>query len=84
MSVTTAAGNLADFEFTVIGQPLLYAPIIAGEEAAKLRISFMGREVETVALYADGDIAFENNKSKDRKKSLFSRIKETLGRVFSH
>ncbi|MBP5579640.1 MAG: D-alanyl-D-alanine carboxypeptidase [Ruminococcus sp.] len=84
ISVTTAAGDLADFEFTVIGQPFLYAPIIAGEEAAKLRISFMGREVDTVALYADGDIAFENNKSKDRKKSLFSRIKETLGRVFSH
>lgn len=81
VSVTTAAGDISDFEFTVIGQPFLYAPINAGEEAGKLRVSFMGREVETVPLYADEDIAFEK-KCADRK-SLFAKIKENLGRFFS-
>ena len=81
ISVTTAAGDISDFEFTVIGQPFLYAPINAGEEAGKLRVSFMGREVETVPLYADEDIAFEK-KCADRK-SLFAKIKENLGRFFS-
>jgi D-alanyl-D-alanine carboxypeptidase/D-alanyl-D-alanine carboxypeptidase (penicillin-binding protein 5/6) len=82
ISVTTAAGDISDFEFTVIGQPFLYAPVNAGDEAGKLRISFMGREVETVPLYADEDIAFENNKSADRK-GLFAKIKEKIGRFFS-
>ena len=81
VSVTTSAGDISDFEFTVIGQPFLYAPVSAGEEAGKLRVSFMGREVETVPLYADEDIAFEK-KCADRK-SLFAKIKENLGRFFS-
>ncbi|WP_028514806.1 D-alanyl-D-alanine carboxypeptidase family protein [Ruminococcus flavefaciens] len=81
ISVTTAAGDISDFEFTVIGQPFLYAPINAGEEAGKLRVSFMGREVETVPLYADEDIAFEK-KCADRK-SLFAKIKEKIWRFFS-
>ena len=82
VSVTTAAGDISDFEFTVIGQPFQYAPVSAGDEAGKLRISFMGREVRTVPLYADEDIAFDNNKSADRK-GLFAKIKEKIWRFFS-
>lgn len=82
ISVTTAAGDISDFEFTVIGQPFQYAPVSAGDEAGKLRISFMGREVRTVPLYADEDIAFDNNKSADRK-GLFAKIKEKIWRFFS-
>jgi D-alanyl-D-alanine carboxypeptidase/D-alanyl-D-alanine carboxypeptidase (penicillin-binding protein 5/6) len=81
VSVTTASGDVSDFEFTVIGQPFLYAPIKSGEEAGKLRISYLGREVETVPLYADEDI--EYNKTEGRDKGLLARIKETLGRSFS-
>lgn len=82
ISVTTAAGDISDFEFTVIGQPFQYAPVSSGDEAGKLRISFMGREVRTVPLYADEDIAFDNNKSADRK-GLFAKIKEKIWRFFS-
>lgn len=82
ISVTTAAGDISDFEFMVIGQPFQYAPVSAGDEAGKLRISFMGREVRTVPLYADEDIAFDNNKSADRK-GLFAKIKEKIWRFFS-
>ena len=82
VSVTTAAGDLSDFGFTVIGQPFLYAPVIAGDDAGKLRISYMGREVETVPLYAAEDISVENNKSAGRK-GLLAKIKENLGRFFS-
>ena len=82
ISVTTAAGDISDLEFTVIGQPFQYAPVSEGDEAGKLRISFMGREVRTVPLYADEDIAFDNNKSADRK-GLFPKIKEKIWRFFS-
>jgi D-alanyl-D-alanine carboxypeptidase/D-alanyl-D-alanine carboxypeptidase (penicillin-binding protein 5/6) len=81
--VTTAVGALSDFDFTVIGQPFLYAPIKSGEEAGKLRISYLGREVETVPLYAAEDIAYKNIKSESSEKGLLARIKETLGRSFS-
>ena len=83
VSVTTAAGDLSDFEFTVIGQPFLYAPIKTGEEAAKLRISYLGREVETVPLYAAENVEYAPKTSENGKKGVFTRIKENLGRVFS-
>ncbi|WP_024859943.1 D-alanyl-D-alanine carboxypeptidase family protein [Ruminococcus flavefaciens] len=83
VSVTTAAGVVNDFEFTVIGQPFLYAPIKSGEEAGKLRISYLGGEVETVPLYAAEDIAYKNIRSESSEKGLLARIKETLGRSFS-
>lgn len=83
VSVTTSAGDLSDFDFTVLGQPFMYAPVKSGDEAGELRISYMGREVERVPLYADEDITCENKSSADSKKGLLRKIKETMGRAFS-
>ena len=80
--VTTVAGNTNDISFTVLRRPFIYAPVKKGTEAAELRISFLGREIGTVPLYAAEDIpAAEAEKSS--RKNIFALIKEKLGRLFS-
>lgn len=79
--ICTVAGNENDFQFTLLSAPFIYAPVKYGEEAAKLRISFMGREVDTIPLYAAESVSAE--KVPPKKKSLFTKIKEKLGSYFS-
>ena len=83
MTVTTAAGNKDDITFTVLRAPFLYAPLKAGDKAAELRISFLGREVETVPLFAAEDVAAAPKKSDSSRKSLFDKIIDRIGRLFS-
>ena len=82
-TVSTVAGNADDFTYTVLRPPFLYAPVKAGEEAARLRISYFGREVDTVPLYAAGDVQAAPVKTKKADKGLFTKIKEFFGRIFS-
>lgn len=82
-TVSTVAGNADDFTYTVLRPPFLYAPVKAGEEAARLRISYFGREVDTVPLYAAEDVQAVTVKTKKAEKGLFTRIKEFFGRIFS-
>ena len=81
--VSTVAGNADDFTYTVLRPPFLYAPVRSGEEAARLRISYFGREVDTVPLYAAEDVQAVTVKTKKAEKGLFTRIKEFFGRIFS-
>lgn len=60
--VCTMAGNEEDFDFTVLAAPFVYAPVEKGEEAAMLRISYMGREVDTIPLYAAEEVQVKAKK----------------------
>lgn len=80
LSVTVCGSCAEDFEYTVLRPPFFYAPVKAGDKAGELRISFRGREVRTVPLYAAESIdAFRP----EQKKTISDRIKNIFGRLFS-
>ncbi|MBP5579557.1 MAG: D-alanyl-D-alanine carboxypeptidase [Ruminococcus sp.] len=82
-NVTTVTGNADDFTYTVLRPPFLYAPVREGDEAAELRISFLGREVCTLPLYAAETAEIKAADKSKSKKGMFSRLKEFLGGYFS-
>ncbi len=82
-SVTTLAGSAGDITYTVLRPPFLYAPVRSGEKVGELRISFLGREVDTVPLYAADDAEKAAPEAAKVKKGIFRRLKEFLGMIFS-
>ena len=83
LSVTSLAGNEDDISFTLLSAPFEYAPVHKGDKAGELRVSFMGREVKKIPLYAAEDIAVKTVKPKQHKKGIFAKAKEMLGSIFS-
>ena len=83
LSVTSLTGNEDDITYTLLSSPFEYAPVHKGDKAAELKVSFMGREVEKVPLYAAEDIAVKTEKPKQHKKGIFVKLKEMLGSFFS-
>jgi D-alanyl-D-alanine carboxypeptidase/D-alanyl-D-alanine carboxypeptidase (penicillin-binding protein 5/6) len=83
LPVTSLAGNENDITYELLSAPFEYAPVHKGDKTAELRVSFMGREVETVPLYAAEDIAVKVVKTEQHKKGIFAKIKEMLGSLFS-
>ena len=82
VSVTTLAGSEEDFTFTVMSSPFLYAPVNEGDKVGSLSVSFLGREVERVDLFAAENVSAKA--VKPRSKSLFQKIKDKIGSFFSH
>ena len=82
VSVTTLAGSEEDFTFTVMSSPFLYAPVNEGDKVGSLSVSFLGREVERVDLFAAENVSAKA--VKPRNKSLFEKIKDKIGSFFSH
>ena len=82
VSVTTLAGNEEDFTFTVMSSPFLYAPVNEGDKVGSLSVSFLGREVERVDLFAAENVSAKA--VKPRSKSLFQKIMDKIGSFFSH
>lgn len=82
VSVTTLAGSEEDFTFTVMSSPFLYAPVNEGDKVGSLSVSFLGREVERVDLFAAENVSAKD--VKPRSKSLFEKIKDKIGSFFSH
>ena len=82
-TVTTMAGNEGDFTYTVLRPPFLYAPVMEGEKVAELRISFLGREVDTINLYAAETAEAVTDNAENSRKWIFTGLKEFLGRLFS-
>ena len=82
VSVTTLAGSEEDFTFTVMSSPFLYAPVNEGDKGGSLSVSFLGREVERVDLFAAENVSAKA--VKPRSKSLFEKIKDKIGSFFSH
>lgn len=81
VKLCTVAGNEEDFQFTLLSAPFVYAPVKYGEGAARLRISFMGREVDTVPLYAAESISAVQKDPEE--KGIITKIKELFGSIFS-
>ena len=82
VSVTTLAGSEEDFTFTVMSSPFLYAPVNEGDKVGSLSVSFLGREVERVDLFAAENVSAKA--VKPRSKSLFQKIMDKIGSFFSH
>lgn len=82
VSVTTLAGSEEDFTFTVMSSPFLYAPVNEGDKVGSLSVSFLGREVERVDLFAAENVSAKA--VKPRSKSLFDKIMDKIGSFFSH
>ena len=82
-NVTTVTGNADDFTYTVLRPPFLYAPVRECDEAAELRICFLGREVCTLPLYAAENAEIRAADTSKARKGILSGLKEFLGRFFS-
>lgn len=81
VKVCTVAENEDDIKFTLLSAPFVYAPVKYGDEAAMLRISFMGREIKTVPLYAAENIPKAVKTTE--KNSILTKIKDLFGSIFS-
>lgn len=83
IEITTLSAEKNDFEYQVISAPFVYAPVKAGDEVAQLSITYNGREVRRIPLYSESDAPVKMLKKAPEKKSLFRKISEKLGSVFS-
>lgn len=83
VSFTALDALPADFQYRVISSPFVYAPIKKGDETAQLEISFNGREIRRIPLYADADIPKSAPKPEPKKQSRFKQLITKLGSVFS-
>lgn len=67
------------FEYTVAAPPFVYAPIREGDEAAELIISFEGRELRRIPLYAAENADYKYAEKKEKKNKLekiISKVKD--------
>lgn len=85
VTVTSLSQEQADIGLRVISPPFVYAPVSRGDEVAQLEISFRGREVRRIPLYAQDDAAVKKKPSPEKKKNknLFKKIISKVGGFFS-
>ena len=83
VTVTSAGIDPEKISFRVIAPPFVYAPVNCGEEAAQLEISFGGREIKRIPLYAQEDAAVKKQASSKKKKNWFKKIISKVGKIFS-
>lgn len=83
IEITALSADKGDFEYQIISAPFVYAPVKAGDEMAQLSISYNGREVRRIPLYAEEDAPVKMIKKAPEKQSLFRKISKKLRSVFS-
>ncbi len=83
VTVTSAGIDTEKINFRVIAPPFVYAPVNCGDEAAQLEISFGGREIRRIPLYAKEDAGVKKHKSSSKKKNWFEKIISKVGGIFS-
>ena len=85
VTVTSLMQEQGDIGLRVISSPFVYAPVSRGDEVAQLEISFRGREVRRIPLYAQDDAAVKKKSSPEKKqsKNLFKKIISKVGGFFS-
>ncbi len=84
VEITALSADESDFEYQIISAPFVYAPVRAGDEVAQLSISYNGREVRRIPLYAEKDTPIKIiSKTPEKKKSIFKKISDKLGSLFS-
>lgn len=77
ISVTSMSEDMDEFEFQLIAPPFVYAPVEKGQEAAQLRLTFKGREVTRIPLYADegADYAHAQEKGGSIIDNIITRLR---------
>lgn len=85
LSITSLDLKPDELEYTVISSPFVYAPVSEGDEAAQLRISYSGREIRTIPLYAaeGAEISRAETNNGDKDENIFKKIIKKLGKLFS-
>ncbi len=83
VTVTSAGIDTEKISFRVIAPPFVYAPVDCGDEAAQLEISFGGREIKRIPLYAKEDADVKKQDSSRKKKNWFEKIISKVGKIFS-
>lgn len=85
INITSLAASQEDFEMQIVASPFVYAPVEKGEELAELKISFNGREVRRVPLYAAEEALIKqiDDSGKKDEKNWFEKILAKLGGFFS-
>ncbi len=83
VTVTSSGIDTEKISFRVIASPFVYAPVNCGDEAAQLEISFGGREIRRIPLYAKEDAGVKKHKSSPKKKNWFEKIISKVGGIFS-
>jgi D-alanyl-D-alanine carboxypeptidase/D-alanyl-D-alanine carboxypeptidase (penicillin-binding protein 5/6) len=75
--VTTLSEDGSEFGFELIAPPFVYAPVKKGDEAAQLRLTYKGREVNRIPLYAaeDAEYAEEPEKSGNMIDNIITRLR---------
>lgn len=85
ITVTSLGQEPGDIGLRVIASPFVYAPIKQGDVAAQLEISFCGREVTRIPLYAREDAAIKKKASSGKKQNenWFKKLISKVGGIFS-
>lgn len=85
INITTLAASQEDFEMQIVASPFVYAPVKKGEELAELKISFKGREVRRIPLYAaeEADVKQVKDSGEKDEKNWFKKFITKLGKYFS-
>lgn len=85
VTVTSLGHEPGDIGIRVIAPPFVYAPVSKGEEAAQLEISFRGREVTRIPLYAqeDADVKKKSSAKKKQNKNWLKKLISKVGGIFS-
>lgn len=82
--LTSLGYDPGDIGIRVIAPPFVYAPVSKGEEAAQLEISFRGREVTKIPLYAQEDAEVKKKASpKKQSKNWLKKLISKVGGFFS-
>ena len=75
LDVTSQSGSKDGFSYRVVSAPFIYAPVEKGEEAAQLSISFRGREIKRIPLYAEESVAVKQvPEQKSGKSGKFRKL----------
>lgn len=72
---------MPDLEYTVISPPFVYAPAAEGDEVASMRISWGGREIASVPLYAAENVPQAPQHSR-KKTGKLRKFVSKLRKIF--
>lgn len=84
VKLSTASDDLAEFSYSVISSPFVYAPVSAGEQCAELSIMYNDREIKRIPLYSAENYPMTDSEESDKNKedSFFKKIINKLRRIF--
>ncbi len=78
VTVTSMSEDTDNFSFGIVAPPFVYAPVKKGDAVAELRLTFKGREVKTIPLYADEDAEYASadEVKSDPIKNIITKLRD--------